>query len=252
MTDYRGMDSYPHLKSSVGTKDYIPYDRKWHNEKSHLVRANQDNMYIHPKKLTKLQKEMEEIQSQMRLLKQKERDYNEIINGDEDSIFYGLKTPSKYTIIKYIADKFNVCDDIADMLYKKFTQKLLTSEAQIGDTRCHDARVRRQINYPNSDVWRFLREGVKRNVDPDIKWMRIFNTQFNSHYKIPLLSHDVKLVFYGLNNNHAEYEFIDDTKKGFIEICEKYKIDYKKSWKKDKIKNSIIEFVNLYTSGKVC
>jgi len=251
MTDYRGMDSYPHLKS-VGTKDYIPYDRKWHNKKSYLVRANQDNIYIHPKKLPKLQKEMEEIQSQMRLLKQKERDYNEIINGDEDSIFYGLKTPSKYTIIKYIADKFNVCDDIADMLYKKFTQCLLKSEAQIGDTRCHDDRIKRQILRP-SWTMRFLEEGMSCRADPDRRFSDYIIRDYKHSYVIPLLGDDVKLGFYGRKSPSCKYDFkYDDTKNRLIEICEKYEIDYKKSWKKDKIKNSIIEFINLYTSGKVC
>ena len=247
MTDYRGMDSYPHLKS-VGTTKYIPYDRKWHNEETHMIKLNQDNLHIHPKKLPKLLKQLEEIKEQRKILLEQERIYDEIVNGDENSVFYGLKTPSKYTIIKYIADKFNVCDDIADMIYKKFTQKLLTSEAQIGDTRCHDTRVRRQINCNNSDLWRFLRDGVKRRIDPDIKWMKQYDIQFNCCYKIPLLSDDVKLVFYGLNNYFAEYQFKDDTKKGLIELCDKFEIDYKKSWKKDKIKNSILEFVNEYSS----
>ena len=49
------------------------------------------------------------------------------LNNKPDSPFYGLKHMTKFQTLKYIADKFNICDDMIDLIYKKLKQQTIYS-----------------------------------------------------------------------------------------------------------------------------
>tara|TARA_R110000824_G_scaffold344748_2_gene531370 strand:+ start:37 stop:807 length:771 start_codon:yes stop_codon:yes gene_type:complete len=49
------------------------------------------------------------------------------LNNKPDSPFYGLKHMTKFQTLKYIADKFDICDDMIDLIYKKLKQQTIYS-----------------------------------------------------------------------------------------------------------------------------
>ena len=66
------------------------------------------------------------------------------LNNKPDSPFYGLKHMTKFQTLKYIADKFDMCDDMVDLIYKKLKQQTIYSLTSPGTSQ-EVARIPRNI-----------------------------------------------------------------------------------------------------------
>tara|TARA_R110001632_G_scaffold1183_1_gene4842 strand:+ start:330 stop:1028 length:699 start_codon:yes stop_codon:yes gene_type:complete len=183
------------------------------------------------------------------------------LNNKPDSPFYGLKHMTKFQTLKYIADKFDICDDMVDLIYKKLKQSELWG--QIGRAKnnpewCkiprrvenimtiktpHELQWIRRHSYDNKSAVLLSEEredfikwgGGDRRIKIDSQICMLVSYPFDGNRKSK-----TKLKY--IKTNGSWYNHIPELLKVELqELCNDREIPFKKSWKKSKLVEELVK-----------
>jgi hypothetical protein len=184
------------------------------------------------------------------------------LNNKPDSPFYGLKHMTKFQTLKYIADKFDMCDDMVDLIYKKLKQSELWG--QIGRAKnnpewCKIPRsvenimkfktpaelqyMKQRANNVNKEEFLLAKEredfikwgGGDRRIKIDSQISMLVSYPFDGNRKSK-----TKLKY--IKTNGYWYNPIPELLKVELqELCNDREIPFKKSWKKSKLVEELVK-----------
>ena len=187
------------------------------------------------------QNDIDNVECQIRNLNnikdQKQKKYkkeNEKIFGKPDSMFYGLRHKSKFQILdKYISDKYDVCQDVSDLIYECLKKKLI-NDNQDRFYKTELLKNRREQYFNTSYYITPRHEHIERlfkvneYIDLGNIQLRVF--AYSNGYLPPGASH-FKI--------QTDYKYW--TKDELMKMCDKSCIKYSKSWNKIKLFNLLLE-----------
>ena len=193
------------------------------------------NYKDHAVKQRQLKSITEEYDNQIKILtdinnerKEKFKKEDEKLNGKPDSMFYGLRHKSKFQILdKYISDKYDVCPDITDQIWKCLKKKLIND------------------NQKRIDKTELLKERRERYLNHGPYGLRQIERLFKVNNYIDLGNIQLRVNVLSQHNFARVYYFDEDkdtfSKNELMDMCDKSGIKYKKSWNKQRLFNLLLE-----------
>ena len=177
------------------------------------------------------------------------------LNNKPDSPFYGLKHMTKFQTLKYIADSFDISDDIVDNIYKKLKQQQLwkhigrfSTEGVAGEWFKIPHRIRAYMTRPTRDYIQIY----NRNQYPPHRILTDERTDLGRRWFVLKIDKDIGIMYFtGCNYHTAEYVQIlshghcfklkDLLKKDLQQICQDKGILFKKSWTKKTLVQELVK-----------
>ena len=202
------------------------------------------NYKDHAVKQRQLKSITEEYDNQIKRLtdinnerKEKFKKEVEKLNGKPGSSFYGLRHQSKFQILdKYISDKYHVCPDITDQIWKCLKKKLINdNQDRFYKTELLRTRRETYLN-PHTRYLGDYQPTVARlfKVNDYIDLGNIQLHIFDRRGLKDAFRHGLHALKIHTNKN-------DFDKNKLMDMCDKSGIKYKKSWNKQRLFNLLLE-----------
>ena len=183
------------------------------------------------------------------------------LNNKPDSPFYGLKHMTKFQTLKYIADKFDICDDMVDLIYKKLKQSELWGQIGRAKNNPEWCKIPRSVETimkfktPQELQYMGQRQGVNKEAFLLAQEREDFIQWGGGDRRIKIDSQICMLVSYPFDGNRKSktklkyiktngswYNHIPELLKVELqELCNDRYIPFKKSWKKSKLVEELVK-----------
>ena len=183
------------------------------------------------------------------------------LNNKPDSPFYGLKHMTKFQTLKYIADKFDICDDMVDLIYKKLKQSELWGQIGRAKNNPEWCKIPRSVETimkfktPQELQYMGQRQGVNKEAFLLAQEREDFIKWGGGDRRIKIDSQICMLVSYPFDGNRKSktklkyiktngswYNHIPELLKVELqELCNDRYIPFKKSWKKSKLVEELVK-----------
>ena len=183
------------------------------------------------------------------------------LNNKPDSPFYGLKHMTKFQTLKYIADKFDMCDDMVDFIYKKLKQSELWGQIGRAKNNPEWCKIPRSVETimkfktPQELQYMGQRQGVNKEAFLLAQEREDFIKWGGGDRRIKIDSQICMLVSYPFDGNRKSktklkyiktngswYNHIPELLKVELqELCNDREIPFKKSWKKSKLVEELVK-----------
>ena len=183
------------------------------------------------------------------------------LNNKPDSPFYGLKHMTKFQTLKYIADKFDICDDMVDLIYKKLKQSELWGQIGRAKNNPEWCKIPRSVETimkfktPQELQYMGQRQGVNKEAFLLAQEREDFIQWGGGDRRITIDSQICMLVSYPFDGNRKSktklkyiktngswYNHIPELLKVELqELCNDRYIPFKKSWKKSKLVEELVK-----------